>query len=59
MLLPPWGIQSWHKINPTAALVEQVKSENNYQSSMASDNSMKPLNMPVLQVSSIACNSLN
>lgn len=42
----------------SATLVEQVKSENNYQGSVALSNCVKPLNMPALQLADIACNCL-
>lgn len=42
----------------SATLVEQVKSENNYQGSVTPSNWVKPLNMPALQLADIVCNCL-
>lgn len=42
----------------SATLVEQVKSENNYQGSVVPSNCVKPLNMPALQLADIVCNCL-
>lgn len=41
-----------------ATLVEQVKSENNYQGSVAPSNCVKTQNMPALQLAEIVCNCL-
>lgn len=57
-LLVPLGIQLQHEINLSATLVEQVRSENNYQGSVAPSNCVKPLNMPALQLADIVCNCL-
>lgn len=51
------SVTAWNRYL-SATLVEQVKSENNYQGSVAPSDCVKPLNMPALQLAGVVCNCL-